>query len=203
MKKEAIKFIAVAVIAIFLWNMISNKQDIIDPEPVTVIIPEIEGTTDTIYVKEVITEKVYIKGKTIEVDAGYKKKYEESKDSLEKLNIFLDAIKINEYKETLVDNQEILIKGYAKTRGEIIKFKVDYKIKPRKITYIPEVVFKSPKLSLELGLLVGTPTIFGEDIKIIPQIGIARGDGYGFSYGYDVIGKVHYVGFKKSFKIFN
>ena len=71
-----------------------------------------------------------------------------AKDSLEKLNLYVESIQIKEYKDTLINNDEIIIESYAKTRGSLLEQKVDYTIKAKPFSYKPEYIKERPKLTL-------------------------------------------------------
>lgn len=194
--------VIVGLIMILIWNLFFSswdKEKNIKVEPVTITLPAIDGTTGKIKVEpEIITETIYLpqyKEKVV-VDKTYKNLYNNAKDSIEKLNLYLDAIKINEYDKTIINNDTIKIIGKVKTRGDLLEYKIDYKIKPVKVTYIPEVIVKKPTLMGGVSGELGIPTtpdnfIFKGNLNIINQ------KGNSLSIGYDTEKKI-WVGIGKS-----
>lgn len=87
--------------------------------------PEIVKGTDTVY----YPSPVYVKGDK-EVDSIYFEEYTKLKDSLAKEELFKEAITINEYKE-VVEDDTLKIDLYAKTRGTLLEYQIDYKVKPQ------------------------------------------------------------------------
>jgi hypothetical protein len=140
------------LIAILLWkSFMSDKQEY-KPQPITITVPESKGVIrDTIENFERHTVYLPDKGETIDVDSGWKKKYEVAVDSLEKQQLFLEAIKINSYEKTFVDNDTIQIKGFATARGSLLDYSVDWTIKPRAIPIDIDPEVRRPRLQAEYG----------------------------------------------------
>ena len=130
-----------------------------------------------------------------------KELYEKSKDSLTRLNLYLEAIKINDYEKVLVDNDTIQITGFAKTRGSLLEYKVDYDIKSFEHTYDPEIVIRRPKLSLGFGVEAGVPTFpNGSNFLMKGNVYFENRKGEGLQFGYDTDKRV-WLGIKKTFTI--
>ena len=201
MKIDLTKILLIIVIIMLGWNTFFKGDPETKPEPTTITIPESEGTSGIVNIEpKVVKEIVYVKGDTIEVDKGYKELYEKAKDSLEKKELYLEAIKINKYKDTIVDNDEILIKGEATTRGSLLDYSVDYKIKKKEFTYVPEVVTKLPNLSVGVGVEVGVPLMQDDNFVVKANLSFMNNKGKEISVGYDT-NKTIWVGIKKTFKL--
>ena len=161
----------------------SDKQEY-KPQPITITVPESRGAIrDTIENFERHTVYLPAKDETIDVDSEWKKKYEEAVDSLEKQQIFLESIKINEYEKTFVDNDTIQIKGFATTRGSLLDYSVDWTIKSRAISIDIEPEVRRPRLQAEYGAGVYlTPN----QIYIPLELGLREGKyGIGARVQYD------------------
>lgn len=206
LKEINIRDIILGVIVILLlWNFFGGSKDSPVVPHRTIEVSEKKGTTDTIVVETIREVKVPVYNnagikETIIVDQKYKALYEATKDALEKERLYLEAIQINEYKETIVDNDTIKIDAYAKTRGSLIDFKVDWKVLKDTITYKPEVITKMPKLSVVLGAELGIPTELGDNFVFKADVGLQNKNGDIFTVGADM-NKTLYVGYKKTFKL--
>lgn len=201
MKLNVTNILLGVLIVILLWQNFFGGSEPVEPQPITITMPEVKGTTGAQIVEKVIQVPVYLpNNQKISVDNKYKKLYEQTKDSLERQNLYLEAIKINDYKEVLVDNDSIEITGYAKTRGSLLEYKVDYKIKPVSLTYIPEVKSQLPKLSLGLGVEAGVPLVPTSNFVLKGGLNIINSKGNGFNIGYDTEQRV-WLGVSKTFKL--
>lgn len=206
--KTYIKIFIILIIAIFVLD-----RFVLNPSPVedvVVITPEetgvVEKKLDSVRIDTVFIE---VPGKTIKeivVDSTYKARYESAvreNDTLKSKNLFLEAISINEYKDTIVDNKDIEIIGHATTRGILLDFKVNYKIKSDTLTYKPITINELPKLSLVAGVTLGIPTIPIAPAKPFIEVhaGIMNKKGNIWTIGYDSQERV-LIGFSKTFKLF-
>lgn len=205
MKINVTNILLVMLIVIMGWQTFV-KNDLPIPEKKTITIPEIKGTTGTkVLEPNVVRDTVYLpsKNKEIIVDGGWKLKYEQAvknNDSLEQRTLFLEAIKINKYEKVLVDNDSIEIKGYATTRGNLLDYSVDYRIKPSDFTYTPDIVKIRPALSLGFNVEAGVPLIPTSDFLIKGGMFVENTKGNGFSLGYDTQQRV-WVGVRKTFTL--
>lgn len=177
--------IVLVVILVFQWfdsNQANNKDD----NNVTIVLPEEKGSTGEVVLKEVKTDTVYIPKiqKQIVVDKEYKVKYEQAVDSIEKLNLYLDAITINTYEGILVNDDKIQITGKAQVRGALNNYKIDYILKEKEFMYEPKTVVKQPSLSIGLGVEAGFPTKQGANLntKVNLDFYNSKGNGLGVSY---------------------
>jgi hypothetical protein len=208
---EKIKNYIIIILAITLGVMIylNTRPEIVDD--VVVIIPPSSGTSGDVVPEErdslppVVEEIVYIKETKIVVDSTYKAAYEQAikeKDSVEARNLFLEAIEIKEYNEVAIDNDTIKVDLYAKTRGQLLAYRVDYNIKEQTFTYTPEVVHVRPRLTGLIGVEAIFPSngrIGDPGIKI--DLGFQGKKGNVISVGADTRKNV-YIGYKKSFTLF-
>jgi len=169
MKFNVTNILLGVLIMIMGWKVIF-PEPIPDPAPITVQIPEQVGTSGTQIIErvKVVTVAIPSQDKPVSVDADLKEAYEKSKDSIEKLNLYLESIRVRDYNSTLVDNDTIKITGKGRVRGQLLDYKIDWKIKESAFTYTPEVVVREPKLSLKGGLEFGIP-------KIIPDSDLNSG----------------------------
>lgn len=119
-----IYFSTVIAFLIVIWFLLQKEKETVI---VDVVIPPIEGKFDTIYVPKPIT---IVERDPLNEDLY--DKYLKAKDSLERLQMYLDAISIKEYKEVYEDST-ITITTYSKTRGDLLEQTNEYYIKPRVI----------------------------------------------------------------------
>ena len=187
MKIDTNKLLLVAVIIFLGWNAFLRPTPTIEPIPATITLPEESGTTGEIILEEVEKDTIYLKGNTeyIEVDKGWKEKYEQAKDSLEQVALYYEAIEIKNYSDTLVDNKDILITGEAQTRGSLLDYSVDYTIKSKDFTYTPKVVTQFPKLTLGLGSEVVVPSIVNNRFTVRGKVSLMNKKGHEINLGYD------------------
>ena len=137
----------VVLIIIFLGNYF-KKEPVPVPAEVTVTIPESSGTSGVRTIEKIIQIPVISREREYLVDKVYYDKYMQAKDSLEKLNLHVESIQIKEYKDTLINNNEIIIESYAKTRGSLLEQKIDYTIKEKPFSYKPVCIKERPRLTL-------------------------------------------------------
>lgn len=184
------------------------------PDDVTITIPgstgssgvvNIDNDNDSIPDPEVIEVPVYIKGDIeIVVDQEYKNKYDQAikeKDSIAARNLYLESIQIKEYNEVAIDNDTIKVDLYAKTRGSLLAYRVDYDIKEKKFTYTPEVMHVRPKMTVLTGLELVLPPTGPSDPDIKFDIYFQTQNGNAWGGGIDTQGN-KYIGYKKSWTIF-
>jgi hypothetical protein len=145
--KNIIPYIALMVMSVILYRQCTTK-----------IKPEIKVITKTIKVPEYInnfdTITIFKPFKKVLVDSIYKEKYLKAKDSLERLNLYLEAIKIKEYNEKFTDTFQT-INVYTKTRGTLLAQSLSYKTFKRDIIY-KDTIFIKPRRMLSIGLETST-----------------------------------------------
>lgn len=205
MKINVTNILLILLIGIMSWQTFTGNQLKEEPKQEIISIPEIKGTTGTQTVEKVVLQPIYLPStdKQVNVDSAWKEKYEQAlkdKDSVAQRNLYLEAIKINTYEKTLVDNDSIEIKGYARTRGSLLDYSVEYTLKPRDFSYTPKIVTTRPKLSLGLDIELGVPTVPVSDFLAKGDIYFENKKGNGFSLGYDSEQRV-WVGIRKTFTI--
>jgi len=172
-----------------------------DPKPVEIKVPEQQGTSGQRYVepKIVVVQIPVGENKRVDVDSFWKKKYEEATQR-QKDSLYSEAIRVRTYKDTLLNDDKIIITGDARTRGSLLDFKVDYKIKERTLSYTPKVVYRRPTLSAGIGVSAGVPTQLPNNFTMKGDIYFENRKGNGFSVGYDT-NKTIWVGLRKTFKL--
>lgn len=191
----------VILIGLVVWQFIDSGKDKTEPQPIQVVIPGSSGSSGVQTIESVKTVPVYIPGQgQIIVDESYKRLYEEAKDSLERANLYLAAIKINKYDTTVINNDTIRLDFYAKTRGSLLEYKVDYNIKPQVFEYTPETLIKRPRLSLGLGVQAGVPTKPLHDFSMQGNLSITNQKGHSLIGGYDTDNRV-WFGYRKEFNL--
>lgn len=183
------------LIGLLAYQMFFQKEE--EPKPIQVIIPPIEGTTGTQVIEHVRTIPVYIEGQgQVIVDERWRDEYLNSKDSIERLNQYLKAIQVKEKEYTFIDNDTIKIDGTLKTRGDLLEYKFDYQIKERIFEYTPEVVYKRPRISLEMAVKSGIPTNLNSNFLMKAELGLKNKNGFGLNVGYDTDQRI-WVGISK------
>lgn len=202
MKLNPTNILLGCLVGLLIWQNFFSKSKEEEPTPITITIPEREGSSGERVIERVVTQPVYISqtDETIDVDSEWKKRYEQTQDSLEKTKLYLEAIKIQKYEKTLVDNDTIQIKGYATTRGSLLDYRVDYTIKPSDFTYTPEYITKRPKFSMVLGVDAGVPSTPDTNFLLKGRVGFENSKGNGISLGYDTQQRF-YIGLHKNITI--
>lgn len=202
MKQINVQNVLLIVIAgLLFWQLFSKPAPIQKTDPVQVVIPPVEGSSGLKIIE--VAKPVPIVtpgGEKIIVDEKYKKMYEESQDSIERLNLYLSAIQIKEYKDTVVNDSNLIVVGNIKTRGSLLSYKFDYNILEKKFEYVPEVVVRRPGLSLSVGASAGVPTDPNSGFLMKGEFGLENRKGEAVTIGYDT-GNHVWLGLRKSFKI--
>lgn len=202
MKKEKRDYLTPSLLIILIglvaWMLYQNSKPVEPPKPVVINIPEQKGSTGTQVREEVKVVTVPIPGDTeVIVDEKWYKEYLEAKDSLERLNKYVQAIKIQTLDTVFVDNDTIKLSGELTTRGSLLSYRFDYDIKERKFEYTPEVIKRRPRMSLIGEVGMGIPTNPTSDLSLYGAIGLENQKGFGIKLGYDTQGAVR-VGISKS-----
>lgn len=117
--------------------------------------------------------------------------YLKAKDSIERLNLFIKAVKINKYKQNF-DNKDITLDIEAETTGTLNYIRPIYTIKEKKVD--APVYIKQTKFALYTGIEVYDNKSFGNaGAKIDLSIQNKKGDIY--TAGYDSNSNI-YIGYK-------
>tara|TARA_R110000796_G_scaffold181330_3_gene297951 strand:- start:1280 stop:1918 length:639 start_codon:yes stop_codon:yes gene_type:complete len=161
---------------------------------------------DTIYIETIVPGQAQPQRKEIVVDSTYKADYEKAikdNDSLKAKNLFLESISLNTWNGNLIDNKDIKIDGKFLTRGKLLEYKVDYKIKSDTLTFKPTIKYQHPRLTLLPGIKLGLPTdpLNNTEPVIELNVGIQNKKGNIFSVGIDSQ-KRFTVGYNIALKIF-
>lgn len=190
MKKEkrdyltpSLLIILIGLVALMLYQ---NSKPVEPPKPVVINIPEQKGSTGTQVREEVKVVTVPIPGDTeVIVDEKWYKEYLEAKDSLERLNKYVQAIQIRTLDTVFVDNDTIKLSGELTTRGSLLSYRFDYDIKERRFEYTPEVISQRPKFSVSLEATAGIPTVPTSGFSMKGQLGFENRRGNALTVGYD------------------
>lgn len=188
----------VVLIIIFLGSYF-KKEPAPSPAEVTVTIPESSGTSGVRTIEKIIQIPIISREREYLVDKLYYDKYILAKDSLDKLNLYVESIQIKEYKDTLINNDEIIIESYAKTRGSLIEQKIDYIIKAKPFSYKPEYIKERPRLTLLPTLEFGLNRV-DLSINFKGGFGFQNKAGDIISLSTDTKGYI-YIGYSKSLSI--
>lgn len=176
--------------------------------PVIVKTEQQKGSFDTVYVPQpthipypVTQYKWITKKDTILVDiTGIQsavdiQEYINAKDSLERLKMYAESIKINEYN---IKNEDSLLitNNHIKTKGQLLSFKQDYIIKPKEI----KISSNKPLLTLLGGVEVGNTKQL-DKMAVKANIYVQNQSGNMFSIGADTE-SMFYIGYtQKLFEI--
>lgn len=184
-KKIQFRDIIIGILIILLvFNFLDTKPEKEEDDKIEIVIPEDKGSSEIQIIEKIKTDTVYINKEKVIVDTEYKKLYQEATDSISKLNIFLEAIAIKEYKIDFIKNDTIEIKGDLKTRGDLLEYKIDWTVKEKKHIYEPKTIVKNPRLSLLVGVEAGIPTT--PNTKLVSKAGVdfinEKGSGLGIGY---------------------
>lgn len=196
-KKIDYRIVLVMIAVVICLQYIYFLPDNPVVDTVSVKIDEKTGS-DSKVIDSIKTVYVEIPGKTtvkkeLVVDSLYKEKYEKAikkNDSLTAKNLFLESIALDTYEGTLIDNKDIKIDGKFTTRGKLLEYNIDYKIKEDSITYIPQIVTKHPKFVLVGGIDLHLPTQpQGTSPIVSAHVGVRNKKGNEFSVGFDTRGR--------------
>lgn len=191
----------VILIGLVAWMIYQNNKPVEPPKPVVINIPGSSGSTGTQIIENVKTIPVPIPGnKEVIVDEKWYKEYLEAKDSLERINKYVQAIKIQTLDTTFIDNDTIKLSGNLTTRGSLLSYKFDYNIKERKYEYTPEVITQRPKFSLSVEATAGVPTTPTTGFLMKGQLGFEDRRGNALTVGYDTEQRV-WLGARKNITI--
>lgn len=187
-------------LAVFLMQR--PKETITHEIPVVIdfTTPEVLKAHDTVYIDSIV-----YKDRVIYKEHSYnkelKKQYMAAKDSIAKLNLYLEAITEREYKITYPDSiQNITV--FTRARGELLKQQVSYEVFP-KTHYIDTTVsvVQKPRIKVWGRVALGVPLYNPEYNKpVLGEIGLIiknRNDGI---MTFDIDTQIRgWVGFAKKF----
>lgn len=202
MKINVTNILLAILIILLSWQTFFSGKTEDKVQPITINVPEFKGTTGTQVIEKTTPYIIYLpsEGKNVSVDLDWKNKYDLAKDSLEKQELYLQAIKLNTYEKSIVENDSVSVKLFATTRGSLLDYKVDYKFTPKPITYTPEVISQRPRLSMGFSVEGGVPTVPTTNFILKGSTYFENKKGNGFSLGYDT-DKRAWLGIRKTFKI--
>jgi hypothetical protein len=147
--KNYIPYIAIAILSILFYRQCTlpapDPQIIIKEKIITV--PEQINHFDTITILKPF--------KTVKIDSTYKHQYLTAKDSLQRLNLYLAAITIQEYNQNFKDSTQS-IDVWTRTRGSILGQTVNYKIFEHQITTTDTIELPKARRTLHIGFETST-----------------------------------------------
>ena len=190
--------IILLLLVIFIQRSCSNnKEPSIQNQEV--VVPTQNGSFNAVKPVKVydtiIKDSIVFKDKVIPITNPLDKQlvidYLKAKDSIDKLNLFMNAVKTNKYIQNF-DNKDINLTIEAETTGTLNYIKPEYSIKEKTIT-IP-VKVKETVFALYTGLeIYNNATLSNSGIKVDLGIQNKRGDIY--TAGYDT-NKNIFIGYK-------
>tara|TARA_R110002049_G_scaffold231127_1_gene403360 strand:- start:4868 stop:5503 length:636 start_codon:yes stop_codon:yes gene_type:complete len=202
----AVLIIALAILSYVHFQPVDDVT-IITEEKIGEVEEKItEVVRDTIFIETIIPGQSQPQRKEIVVDSTYKADYEQAikdNDILKAKNLFLESISLDTWDGNLVDNKDIKIDGKFLTRGKLLEYKIDYKIKSDTLKFKPTIKYQHPKLTLLPGVKLTVPTNPLGDSKpnVEINLGIQGKKGNIISVGFDTEKRVT-VGYNIALKIF-
>lgn len=125
--KDTVYLLSIAVLSFFLHRQCNKPVETVRvPVRLDINLPERQGKSDTIYQDSIVIRTVTAPSETDTLMLAY------LKDSINRLNMFLEAISIREYNETFLDSIQS-VSVYSKTRGHLIEQSISYNILPQTI----------------------------------------------------------------------
>jgi hypothetical protein len=194
-KDKFLKYIAFLICLILILSIIDHCSNS-KPQYAKVKVPEVKGSFKSIKIPEPIQipkapEIVFLWGeKELKIanplDVSLLQDYTEAKDSIDKLNKYIEAITLRDY-EIQNDDENILINNRFKVQGFLKDFQQDYTIKeksldvklPRekfKLRYLMNGGIDSGELTMSLGL--------GFETKKNNIYSVSYNDNGSFLFGY-------------------
>jgi len=203
-KHLATLYILIGLLLLTIFLQRSCDSNIITPKNTTIVIPAKGGTfvktkSNEIKYDTIIKDTIIYKDKKIIIDNTDKtivEKYLKATDSIGKLKILIDAVKIRRYSDTF-DNDDIKLTIETETVGKLNWIKPTYTIKEKTIT-VPEKT-KETVFAMYGGIeIYNNLQLSNPGVKV--DLGIQNKKGDIFTGGYDMNQNI-YIGFKK--QIFN
>lgn len=149
--------IIMAVVLMFLLNKPVQQEPVYVVKERVLVIPQKEGAFELL----APTSPVIPKSPTINKELLTA--YRALKDSVEKEEVYIDAITEREYKETYEDSV-VKIDVYTKVRGKLLKQAPSYVVKPFTAKYIDTTTIKlyEPTINFYGGVEAGFPMQEGD-----------------------------------------
>lgn len=151
--------ITLAVLALFGGGMFylgMKNVETVQPPPVIMTLPGIQKKTEVIRLAGKRPEIVLGAPQKVVVDSTYYYKYMEELDANNRLQLFINAIVIENKTVTVVDDSIVRIDVTSKTRGKLLSQFAEYYVKPRVMTIQPEPYYV-PKFKMYVGGILSMP----------------------------------------------
>lgn len=204
MKRENYYILAIAILSILLlFSFIDCEGDEYDKttvteKPIKVLIPEQKGIfekpTNQSEIPSAKKDSIIYFDKIIyvqsEVDKKLVNEYNSAKDSISKLNIFLNSIRKREYVSTF-DDEFVNIKAHSTVKGELEDTKLSYTLKPREVEVIERTITKEKTIQSKLALFAGANIGSNKNLNtVVPgaEIGVMINNNTMITGGYNTDG---------------
>ncbi len=150
--------VTLLVLALFGGGMFflgMRNVETITPPPVVIELPAIQKKTEVIRLTAPRRE-IVIGTPSVRVDSIYYHKYIQELSENKRLQLFIDAIEIEEKTITVVDDSILRIDVTSKTRGKLLSQFAEYTVKQRTVTAQPEDIYV-PKVKVFVGGIFSMP----------------------------------------------
>jgi len=199
LKKIIYPIIIIVLLFVIFIQRSCNNDKLPSEEKKEVVIPAKKGSFNSakpIKIHDtIIKDSIIFKDKKILIENQLDKQlvidYLKAKDSIKKLNLFMNAVKVNKY-STNFDNEDINLTIDSETTGTLNSVKPTYTIKERKA----EVSIK--KLESVFALYTGIEIYNNKDLNnpgAKVDLGIQNKKGDIYSLGFDT-NKNFFIGYK-------
>lgn len=143
-------------------NVSKDGESII--KEVVVTVPETKGRFDTIDFEKPATKKQPPTVLT-EIDSTYINRYFAAKDSIEALNLYIDAITEREYTQSFQDSVQT-VSVFSQVRGELLRQSVDYEIYQREVATNDTLPIPPRRPSLYFSGEIGTGRVLKAGLQL-------------------------------------
>lgn len=156
---QSITIVVLVGVIYFMAQKSCNQKPIEKTITIEKTLPAIRGYSDTLYIDSLIYRTKTLPPETDTLLIKY------LQDSLNRLNMFIEAIATREYSQKYTDTiQEVEV--YSKTRGELIEQAITYTIFPRTIKFDTIIILTDDKRNMYFGSLGARTGQFGSSAVI-------------------------------------
>jgi hypothetical protein len=143
----------------FMAQKSCNQKPIEKTITIEKTLPAIQGRSDTLYMDSLIYLTKTLPRETDTLLIKY------LQDSLNRLNMFIQAIAIREYSQKYTDTVQ-QVEVYSKTRGELIEQSISYTIFPQTIKFDTTIIVDNPSRNMYFGSLGVRTGQFGTSVLL-------------------------------------